>query len=721
MKKLLIRLSLFVSLAHLTAFGQTFIPIPDTLSGSSFHLEISNSVTQFFPGFSTNTIGYNRSYLGPTIILHQQDSVALMVTNHLSDTTTTHWHGLHVPPMQDGGPHSLILPGQTWMAHFKVRDKAATYWYHPHPHGKTMEQVVKGAAGLIIVRDSEEAALLLPRTYGVDDIPLIFQFQTFDTLTGQIVVNDEFDNTVLVNGVINGMVNAPAQMIRLRMLNASSMRFFRFGFADNRTFHQITSDAGLLDAPVALTRLDLSPGERAEILVDLTGMQGDTLFLKSYASEFPSGYPGGGMMQGMQLGPLDSMDFNVLQIHVTAPASSPVTTMPATLTTNVAWDEAGALQRFIDLTAQPMMSMSNFFINGAQFDMEVVNFSAQQESIEVWHIENLTFVAHPFHIHGNHFYVLEKNGLPTPLNEQGRKDVVLIPARSGVKLIIKYADFSDTTMPYMYHCHILSHEDNGMMGQFTVEPPAPLSLSATAADVSCFGGNDGSITLDVSGGVLPYSFTWSTSDTSQNLTGLSAGTYSVTVTDSYAASDSLSLSINEPTVPFDIGDITGNTSPVNNTSSGYFVTNNALFTYQWMVTGGGGQIVAGQGTSAVTIQWNGTGTGEITVIAHDGICSDTATLSTQIISSAHGWNDVTQPVLIQSDGRSIILYVDIPNQQELRIEAVNTFGQKIFETLPENKVGTFTKTIDLRTVSAGIYFIRIQLGGNLFTRKIVLP
>ncbi|HXH20065.1 MAG TPA: multicopper oxidase domain-containing protein, partial [Chitinophagales bacterium] len=426
--------------ASITASAQTLIPIPDTLSGNTLLLTIDDSVTQFFTGYNTATIGYNGSYLGPTLILRQGDSVTLHVRNALDDTTTTHWHGLHVSPMNDGGPHSLILPGQTWMPHFTVMDKAATYWYHPHLHGKTMAQIVKGAAGLIIVRDSEEAALALPRTYGVDDIPLIFQFQTFDTVTRQIMVNDDFDNAVVVNGTLNGMLNIPAQVVRLRLLNASSLRFFRFGISDNRAFYQIATDNSLLDAPVSLTRLELSPGERAEILIDFTGeQQGSTLFLKTFGSEMPTGYPGGPPLMTMPLGPLDNLDFIVLQFNVTAPASGAVTAIPDALVSNTIWSQAGASTRYINFTAQPMMS-TNFFINNVKFDMGVINFSVQQETVEIWDINNLTFMAHPFHIHGNHFYVIEKNGMQPPLNEQGRKDVVLVPAMGSVKIITKYAD-----------------------------------------------------------------------------------------------------------------------------------------------------------------------------------------------------------------------------------------------------------------------------------------
>jgi len=705
--------ALFVVICILfTASAQTLIPIPDTLSGSTFMLTIRDSVTQFYPGYNTGTIGYNGSYLGPTIILHQGDSVTLMVHNLLSDTTTTHWHGLHVSPMNDGGPHTPILSGQTWMPHFTVLDKAATYWYHPHLHGKTMEQIVKGAAGLIIVRDDEEAALTLPRTYGVDDIPLLFQFETFDTVTKQIVVNDEFDNAVLVNGTLNAMVNAPAQFVRLRLLNASSLRFFRFGFEDNRQFHQITTDGGLLDAPVSLTRLDLSPGERAEIIVDLTGEQGDTLFLKTHGSEFPAGYPGGPPILGMPLGPLDNIDFTVLQINVTAATANAVTSIPAALATNEVWQQAGATTRFLDFTAQPMMSMDNFFINGVQFDMEVINFSVQQESIEIWNLENLTFVAHPFHIHGNHFYVIQKNGLPPPANELGRKDVVLVPAMSGVKIITKFADFSDTTMPYMYHCHLLHHEDEGMMGHFLVSPLSPLSISASVNDVSCFGGSDGSIDLSVSGGIPGYSFQWSNGGIPQNLP---AGTYSVTVTDSYGSTADYSAVVNEPT-EFDIGSITGNINPADSSVENYSVVADSQYTYQWSVTNG--QINAGQGTSEVQVEWQNNGQGELTVIAGNGACSDTAVLMI-LISSINSLNEYPEAELFQNpnDG-SFTVRIKTPVAREVQVSVMNILGQVVYESARKNISGEHSESIALKS-SEGIYFVKVRMGADFIIRKII--
>lgn len=452
--------------------AQTTISIPATLTGDVIDLTLQHGTMNFFPGTATQTIGYNGAHLGPTLILQKGQQVTLNVHNQLGDTTTTHWHGLHVAAMNDGSPHTPIMADETWSPSFTVLDNAATYWYHPHLHGKTLKQVVKGAAGLIIVRDAEEAALNLPRTYGVDDVPLIFQWQTFDSAQ-QIVEMDEADNEVLVNSTRNGSLDLPAQVVRLRLLNGSSHRYFHFGFANNLAFKQIASDAGLLDAPVSLTRLTLGPGERAEILVDLGGLQGNTLQWRQFGTQLPTGYPGGAMMMGGMMGPKDDTDFDLLTIHVVAPTADAVTEIPTALTTNAPWPQTGASTRTFGLTAQPMMSMTNFFINGSKFDMETVNFSTEQGNTEIWNITNQTMMAHPFHVHGNSFYVLSVNGSTPSANLRGRKDVVTVPPMNGsVKLIMRFEDFSDLEMPYMYHCHILSHEDTGMMGQFIVNAAA---------------------------------------------------------------------------------------------------------------------------------------------------------------------------------------------------------------------------------------------------------
>jgi bilirubin oxidase len=453
--------------------AQNKLNIPDTLSGMKFDLELKAQTKEIYKNKQTQTIGYNGSYLGPTLMVQKGEIITMNVKNSLSDTTTTHWHGLHIAAKNDGGPHSHIMAGETWSPSFEIMDNAGTYWYHPHLHGKTLKQVVKGAAGLIIVRDEKEAKLSLPRTYGIDDIPLVFQFTTIDA-NKQIVENDDLDNTILVNGTDAPFVDLPAQVVRLRLLNASSHRVFRFGFSDGRNFFQIATDGGLLNAPISMTRLTLGSGERAEILVDLSDLKDKTITMKTFGNELPQGYPGGpplGMMGGtIMQGPLDNITSNILIINGKEKTSHPITTIPTALVQNTVLSQTGAKNRTISITASPMMSMTNFLINGKKYDEYKMDFEVTEGDTEIWTITNQSMMAHPFHIHGNSFYVLSINGAAPAANLKGKKDVILVPPMNGsVKIITKYEDFSDSDMPYMYHCHILSHEDNGMMGQFIVK------------------------------------------------------------------------------------------------------------------------------------------------------------------------------------------------------------------------------------------------------------
>ena len=163
---------IFVKINFIKAQSPLFIP--DTLSGEVINLILQNGLTNFFPGQPTQTMGANGNILGPTLILNKNQNVTINVHNSLNDTTTIHWHGLHVSPQNDGGPHIVIPPGEIWSPNFNVLDWASTYWYHPHLHHYTNEHVSKGISGLIIVRDEEESSLPLPRKYGIDDIRTFF-------------------------------------------------------------------------------------------------------------------------------------------------------------------------------------------------------------------------------------------------------------------------------------------------------------------------------------------------------------------------------------------------------------------------------------------------------------------------------------------------------------------------------------------------------------------
>lgn len=487
MKKLIILLNIiFVNVLALRSQNQ--IAIPDTISGTNFNLNIYDTTNVFYTGFNTNTYGVNAKYLGPTLFLNQGDSVSINVNNKLADTTTIHWHGLHVSAKNDGGPHNTIVPNTTWNPKFKVRDHAAMYWYHPHLHMLTNLHASMGAAGLIIVRDTNERKLNLPRRYGIDDFPLVIQSKCFDN-GKQIVIDNAYDSVMMVNGIIKGYLPTPAQVVRLRLLNASSERVYNIGIQGNLTFYQIGTDGGLLDAPVALTRLRLSPGERADILIDFTGKVGQSINLMSFASELPNGIYGalqpgmgaGQVIPGYTSNTLNGANFNIMSFSVVAQTASPVVTIPSTLIVNTPWSTASA-NAFKTLTFSPVNMgptaiQGPFQINNLSFDMNVVNYSIPLNNIEVWTLDNQSPISHPFHIHDVQFYITEINGLLPPANMLGRKDVVLVPAGQTVKFITKFENFCDSTGKYMYHCHMLPHEDDEMMGQFVVTCPAGIGIN----------------------------------------------------------------------------------------------------------------------------------------------------------------------------------------------------------------------------------------------------
>jgi FtsP/CotA-like multicopper oxidase with cupredoxin domain len=440
--------------------------IPDTLSGASINLEIAPSTLQFLPGNTTATYGINEPYLAPTVILYKGQNVQMNVTNSLTDTSTMHWHGLHVPAMDDGGPHTPIAPGTTWSPDFAVLDEAATFWYHPHLHEHTTEQVYKGAAGMIIVRDSLEATLGLPHTYGVDDFPLIIQDKSFDSLSNAFIY-EALSDTMMINGTLNPFLNVPAQMVRFRLLNASNQRVYNLGFPPNNIAFQIASDGGLLEQPLAVTRILIAPGERAEVVVNFTN-QTTNFPLMANNSEMGDGISGGPQGPGGGPGnPLDGNNFPILDFRVGPATPNPVTTLPTQLRTY----DLPSLQD-VDRVRTKIFTVDStgfpFYINGELFDHDAVNDTVRLGDTEIWELINNTDVAHPFHIHDVQFHLIEFNGGMPPAHLRGRKDVVLLQPGDSVKFITRFDDFADEMTPYMYHCHNLFHEDGGMMSSFIV-------------------------------------------------------------------------------------------------------------------------------------------------------------------------------------------------------------------------------------------------------------
>ncbi|MBA4302901.1 MAG: bilirubin oxidase [Sphingobacteriaceae bacterium] len=483
----------FLALLGFVAQAQQPLHIPDTLHGPVYNLQIRHDSMAFYPGAKTQTMGINGAFLAPTLILQKGQQVRMVVNNALNDTTTIHWHGLHVAPHNDGGPYVTILSGTTWSPEFTVLDWASTYWYHPHLHYKTTLHVAKGAAGFIIVRDSLEATLNLPRRYGVDDIPLVIQTRQFDA-NNQIVIKQHLDTAVMVNGTRNAFVQLPAQVVRLRVLNGSLERVYNLGLSTNETFHMIASDGGLLAAPVAMTRLQLAPGERAELLVNLSGKNGQSLQLMNYGSTLPNAVYGAaqpGMGPGQQLpgysqNPRNGANYTLLQINVGTPTDLPVTTIPTTLAAHqiptVAQADTTRIFTFMSANMGPTAIQGPFMINNAHFDMNVINERVPFDNTEIWELRNQTPIGHPFHLHNVPFYVLTVNGAAPATHLRGRKDVIFVPAMGTVRFITQFETFWNDTLPYMYHCHMLTHEDDGMMGAFVVTSPFPTSVRSLGSE-----------------------------------------------------------------------------------------------------------------------------------------------------------------------------------------------------------------------------------------------
>jgi len=456
--------------------------IPDTLAGPTFNLAIKDTFSQMRPGQQTITAGINSHFWGPTLIFKKGDTVRFNLKNKLNESTTIHWHGMHLPAVMDGGPHQVIPAGSTWYPYWRVKNNAATYWYHPHLHEKTMEHITKGIGGLIIVRDSVESALALPRTYGVDDIPIILTDRDFTTSNQFSVV--PYGDSLVVNGTLHAQYSIPGQVVRFRILNAAIERSFNLGFSDNRQFSVIASDGGLLNAPVDVQKYLLHAGERIEILVNCSGQSGNIVFLKAFNSLLGNFVAGGENFTNGPFGnALGKKDFNILRLNIGATTSSPITSFPATLTTNQLLPESSAnITRKLtlsDSTGVPgTTGPTAFLINHKLFNINFNHYQVPLGNTEIWEITSNSIFGHPFHIHDVEFNILSVNGVAPAATQKGWKDVVFIPGKSPgpagtptvVKFIARFEDFADTQHPFMYHCHISLHEDEGMMGQFVVMP-----------------------------------------------------------------------------------------------------------------------------------------------------------------------------------------------------------------------------------------------------------
>ena len=442
-----------------------------------YDLNLQRGHRNFFSDLATPTAGINGSFLGPVVKVNRGDRIRLNVTNRLSESSTLHWHGMHLPAKMDGGPHQVIEPGSTWSPEFEVRQPAATQWYHSHMLHRTGVQVYYGLAGLLYIDDEESSSLGLPSEYGVDDIPLVLLDRAFNrdgTFSYLDSMHDRMvgmtGNVMLVNGVAGASLKAQRRRLRLRILNGSNARIYNLEFSDQREFQQIATDGGLLSRPVALRTVRLAPGERAEIVVELS--PGDDLMLRHTPPSSRRSEGGGmmGMMGGMMR--TDTQPFSILRIDGSemAPAAGVV---QEKLISVRDWseDEAARTRRFVLDMGMGMGMMGGgggFTINGKSMELKRIDETIRLGDVEIWEISNRSPMPHPFHIHDIQFRILDRDGRKPPANEQGLKDTVLVESGETVRIITQFEHYADADSPYMFHCHILEHEDAGMMGQFVV-------------------------------------------------------------------------------------------------------------------------------------------------------------------------------------------------------------------------------------------------------------
>lgn len=460
--------------------------------------------------------------LPPVMKVAQGTTLSVNVTNNLADKTTIHWHGLKVDAANDGGPDNLItgtcddttvtictgaatnaaVPVNAY--NFTVDQPAAPLWFHPHPDGATATQVYDGLAGALIVTDSDSDALEtnneLPS--GDHDVALLLQDRSFQAAVNGVRDLDYTPNpmmgmlgdTILVNDTVMPAQHVDNAQYRYRLFNGSNARTYDVAVATRAAngdmtyynFNIVGSDGGLLESPQSTDHVMLAPGERAEIVVDFSTFNvGDSVLLTSRS--FNAGMMGGGM-GGVALAngaAFDLMSFE-LKMAVTDPVTL-YTTLPSGFTkldpaTVTAPTNNNNTQMTFELGMTPGAAGAGptFTINGVSFDPTVVNVAGiPHNATVIWTITNpatagmgMMAMPHPFHAHAIQWQILDRTqgGSNVPLSgaDLGWKDTFLVRPNEVVRIIGKFEAINSGN--YMYHCHILEHEDSGMMGMFEVLP-----------------------------------------------------------------------------------------------------------------------------------------------------------------------------------------------------------------------------------------------------------
>lgn len=440
------------------------LAIPAEAKGGAV-LNAQFSTAELLKGRSSTTLSYANGLLGPTIRAETGQTVDVVLQNNLIEETNIHWHGLILPENMDGHPRDVASAGSSLNYSLPIIQRAGTYWYHPHPHGSTGKQVFMGLAGMFVVNDPEETALNLPT--GEYEVPVVIQDKHFEGNNLDYSPNEDemmtgyLGEQILVNGVHAPLLRVASTWYRLRILNGSTARVYNLGLTEKKQLTIIGSDGGLLKAPETVSNILLGPGERLDVLIDFSGLAvGKELYLvSSKFSEFN--------IQGRQ-------SFNLMKFKIDRVASSNFTLPPTLSIINTLTEAQAVKTRTFDIAQTSGGSgghdgMGRHSINGKIFEMGRVDETVSAGTTEIWEFDNSSGdEIHPMHIHGVQFQVLERMGGRNTVtaSEKGWKDTILLMPGEKVRVIMTFPDYRGV---FVFHCHNLEHEDDGMMLNYRIE------------------------------------------------------------------------------------------------------------------------------------------------------------------------------------------------------------------------------------------------------------
>ena len=458
-----------------------------------------------------------RVFRNPVLRVRRGAVLQAKFWNQLDETSIVHWHGLRVDANNDGNPHYAVQPGEIYDYRIGLVNRAATCWYHPHPHGLSAGQIYRGLASFLIVEDEESDALsrALDLKLGVTDVALLLQDRRLDAdgrFVRSLEVADLFlgylGTEPLVNYAAHASLVATPRIYRLRLLNGSSARIYRLAFTlEDKAFafHVIGCDGGLLERPIAAEEAFLAPGERLDVLLDLrTVAPQSQLRLRSLefdamratlaelcttrpaqaalARHAAHGTAPAAGAPAPDLAPKPSADgsaLDLLRIDVVV-GSAYRRSIPATLSRPPEIDPRQARVRTFELDHERLQ----WRINGVRFDMLATQVAVTRGSIEIWEMRNPPGgMPHPMHFHGFPFRVLDRRGSPEQVRriavderglsaaETGWKDTVVVWPGERVRVALDFSHDFPGEQVYMLHCHNLEHEDQGMMLNVRIVPP----------------------------------------------------------------------------------------------------------------------------------------------------------------------------------------------------------------------------------------------------------